>query len=92
MPIEIRLEQLNPRTGVVIACNAPDVFILHMNRAGFEQLPGPAWVLTEKDIPRLEGMRACWGEPNPFRALIPAIKNLGTVKIWLTPNEIPTAD
>lgn len=80
-------EQAHPIEGKDLLLGEPDVFIMVMNRA-FGQFPVE---LDKTHLERLEGLNAAWMNPapNPYDALIRAIKRLGSVKIWAS---YPTAN
>ena len=88
MRARILWEQSRPLEGKDLNITEPDWFIATMHKA-FGCFP---LELEEKDIERLEGMAATWGEvaTNPYGALVRAVKRCGYVKVYsVYPPEIP---
>ena len=74
----IRYEQANPVPGKILNVTSTDVFIFHIHKA-FGKFPVE---LDAENLERLEGMAACYAEPNPFKELIREIHRLGSIRVW----------
>lgn len=76
----IKYEQANPLPGKELPVVHTEAFILCINRA-FGAFPCE---LGKDQLERLEGLNAGWMNtaPNPYDALIRAVKRYGSIRIW----------
>jgi hypothetical protein len=76
-----------PPDGKEIDVPFPGVFRTHMERAFGMDFP---FELTQKDIPTLNGMAACWPHKsvNPYVMLIEAVGRYKAIKVWSEHEEL----
>lgn len=79
MSASIYYRQVNPKEAQRLNVGAPSSFLDSMEAAFGTRTPR----LSEADLPTLKGMAACYKfDNNPYRGLIDAIEQLGTIEIW----------
>ena len=81
MIAKILYEQAHPIEGKEIHCGASEMVVMHLSRA-FGGLPVE---LDKQHLDMLKGMESTWTDvsDNPYTQMIRAIKQLGSIKLWI---------
>ena len=84
MLAKILYEQAHPIEGKEIHCGASEMVVMHCSRA-FGHFDPKGTLLDKNDLEVLHGMEATWTDvsDNPYTQMIRAIKQLGSIKVWI---------
>lgn len=83
MLAKIKFEQAHPIEGKEIHCGSSELVIMHLCRAFPDMKNTFHFDKTNLDV--LRGMEATWTDvsDNPYSQMIRAIKQLGSIKVWI---------
>lgn len=80
----IKFEQTAPIPGIELKhVSSEELLVFHIHKA-FGKFP---LELGAENLERLEGMAACYAEPNPIRILIQAVNRFGSIRVWREKHE-----